>query len=161
MVNPDNIPDELKQLIQWCGWRYEYRYNNRTKVPIDPRSKLVRKYAKSNDRSTWCSFDEAYDSYIGGNGLYDGIGFFFSEKDPFCGIDLDDPGDDTEARERHNTIIEYLDSYTERSPSGRGFHIICRSKVNLQGRRRDGIEIYFSGRFFTMTGDVVRHAPTS
>jgi hypothetical protein len=52
--------------------------------------------------------------------------------------------------------IDQLNSYTELSPSGTGVHIILKAKLPPCGRRKDRIEMYDWGRFFTMTG---RHLP--
>ncbi|MEM1427833.1 MAG: hypothetical protein AAGG09_00065 [Pseudomonadota bacterium] len=86
------------------------------------------------------------------------IGFVFTEADPFVGIDLDVPegGTPSEGQQR---IYEAFDTYAERSPSGRGLHIIAKGKVAKGGVRNSnlGVEIYSSGRFFTFTGDAVRN----
>ncbi|RDZ39560.1 hypothetical protein C5B91_19430 [Haloferax sp. Atlit-10N] len=91
----------------------------------------------------------------------DGIGFVFTEEDPIVGVDLDDcrnpeTGDvDDDAQD----IIERLDSYTEISPSGTGYHVLIKGEL-LEGRNRRGhIELYDTARFFTVTGDRVDDTP--
>ena len=42
-------------------------------------------------------------------------------------------------------------TYVEVSPSGTGLHIFGRAIVGA-GRRRDGVEVYDRGRYFTVTG---------
>src|SRR5215216_7267189 len=74
-------------------------------------------------------------------------------KNPYAGADIDDV-----TEEQAQRWIDRFDSYTERSPSANGFHIICKAEVP-KGTNRDEGELYSSGRFFTMTGDVVRDAP--
>ena len=86
----------------------------------------------------------------------DGIGFVFTTKDPFCGIDLDrcralNGKIESEAQ----TVIERLASYTELSPSGTGIHVLVKAKLGGPGRRNGSIEIYDSGRYFTVTGQQV------
>jgi primase-polymerase (primpol)-like protein len=84
----------------------------------------------------------------------DGVGFVFTLDDPYCGIDLDkcvNPASgaiNDQARE----IVDALQSYTELSPSGTGLHIIVRATLSAKGRKRDAIEIYDRGRYFTVTG---------
>jgi primase-polymerase (primpol)-like protein len=56
-------------------------------------------------------------------------------------------------------IIRRLDSYTERSPSGTGYHVIVYGSVPDDGNRRGGLEMYDSHRYFTVTGDRVPGAP--
>ena len=77
----------------------------------------------------------------------------FTGADPFCGIDLD------KCRQKNGRITEeslrlirHMNSYAEISPSGEGVHIIIRAKLSAAGRRTAGVEIYASGRYFTMTG---------
>jgi putative DNA primase/helicase len=56
-------------------------------------------------------------------------------------------------------LIDDLSSYTEVSPSGTGVHILCRG-VLPPGRRRVGrIEMYQTGRYFTITGQHVVGTP--
>ena len=53
-----------------------------------------------------------------------------------------------------------MESYTEYSPSGKGLHILFKLNESLSEfgthRRNDelGIEMYDSGRFFTVTGNM-------
>ena len=61
----------------------------------------------------------------------DGIGFVFTESDPFCGVDLDacvDPKTGQIASWA-SEIVGALDSYTEFSPSGTGLHVLLRAKL--------------------------------
>ena len=88
------------------------------------------------------------------DGHCDGIGFVLSDADPYTFIDLDDCEGDADAIAVRDKIMAGFDSYTERSPSGRGFHIIVRGGVSA-GRRRGKVEVYSTQRFMTMTGDVV------
>ncbi|MEG8039204.1 AAA family ATPase [Sphingomonas sp. LR60] len=82
----------------------------------------------------------------------------FGDDDPYTGIDLDDTHGDPEANRLQEKICREFDSYTEVSPSGTGLHIIVKGNVSC-GRRRDGVEVYSSDRFFTMTGNIVNNAP--
>ena len=50
-------------------------------------------------------------------------------------------------------IIEIMNSYTEKSPSGKGIHIIgYYNGKDMSSQRKNDIEIYFTGRYFTMSG---------
>jgi hypothetical protein len=50
-------------------------------------------------------------------------------------------------------LIERFNTYCEISPSLTGVKLFVRGKPpGLKGRRRDGIEIYSTGRYFTVTG---------
>ena len=164
-----NIPKELKEPKQWCVWRLEFDpaiHKKPTKVPYSSWPNGGK--ASVTNPATWGTFEQACaapltcmepchpGTPISETG-YSGLGFVFSKDDPFVGIDLDDPKGDVEAIELHNRIIESFNSYTERSPSGKGFHIIVKGKIPI-GRRRGTVEMYGEGRFFTMTGEVVKNA---
>ncbi len=152
MNNFDRIPSELKALKQWTLWRYEDVGSAKpTKVPYTRNHKKL----SVTNPSDWLSFDEAVNIYnIGG---YDGIGFVFSKFDPYAFIDLD-ATDDKEDGERQIRIFKEFDSYSEKSPSGRGLHIIVKGSIP-QGRRRSSIELYSNERYACMTGDVFEDKP--
>lgn len=149
----ESVPDELKDLQQWCCFRlvFDKKRGKYTKVPYNA---MTGEKAKSNDESTWADFETALDS----SKQFDGIGFFF--KEPYFGIDLDDVADEI-ARYKNgdhegnivSEFIETMGSYTEYSPSGNGIHIIVKGDLPEGGRRKGNVEMYDSGRFFTVTGN--------
>lgn len=142
-----NIPDELKADKSWVLWKYEHQRDKPTKVLRQANGR----HADSTRPDTWTTFEAVVAAYQRGG--FDGIGFVFHPDNPYCGADIDNVTED-QAR----TWIDRFDSYTERSPSGNGFHIICKAEVP-KGTNRDEGELYSAGRFFTMTGNVVRNAP--
>src|SRR5690606_25301491 len=97
-----------------------------------------------------CDFQSATLAYS--TGMFSGIGFVFTDDDPFCFVDLDQT-DDPIIMDRQQKIYSQLNSYSELSPSGRGLHIICKASIPM-GRRRNNIEIYSSERYATFTGNV-------
>lgn len=147
----DKIPYELKELDHWCCFKIEKVDNGRfTKRPYNPNTNEM---AKSNDETTWVSFEDAASQSLN----YDGIGFFF--KAPYVGIDLDKVENKIEEYleqpDTDNIIGEFinvLETYAEISPSGTGIHLITKGELPPRGRRRGNVEIYDTGRFFTMTG---------
>ena len=142
-----NQDARMKDLRQWVCWRYEERAAKPTKVPYSPRSDTR---ARSDDPSTWGTYDEARQASESG---YDGVGFVFTAEDPFCGVDLDGclDAETGEVAPWAVEILEELDSYTEVSPSGTGLHVIVRAELPEGGRRKGSVEMYDRGRFFTMT----------
>lgn len=147
-----NIPTELKELNQWVGWFWKKLGKKWTKVP---QSLKDHQLASSDNPDTWASF-----SVTTGR---DRIGFMFSAEDPYCGIDIDscvDPATGKINRTAQN-IIDAFSSYSEISPSGTGVKIFV--KGSLPGPRRKNpeknIEMYDSGRFFTLTGNRLEDAP--
>jgi putative DNA primase/helicase len=152
-VKTGNIPQELRDRDQWVLWRYKKRdgIDKPKKVPFQPGG---RARADVSDPATWASFGQVLEE-LRGPRRYDGIGFVFSKDDPYFGADLDGTNPDDERAAR---FADGFDTYCERSPSGRGLHFIGRGEVPAGTKGPDG-EIYCRGRYFTMTGDVVRDAP--
>ncbi|WP_337970302.1 phage/plasmid primase, P4 family [Virgibacillus salexigens] len=146
------IPEELKGLQQWCCFKMQHRNGKLTKIPVDAKTGNL---GKSNDESTWSSFDTALDAINKYN--CDGIGFYF--KPPYFGIDLDNVGSEIEQYKQgdeDNIVSEFIDlmgSYAETSVSGNGIHIIAKGELPEDGRRKGNVEIYNNGRFFVMTGN--------
>lgn len=145
-MNYDNIPNELKQYNNWVCFKFVNRNGKKSKVPFNPISGQM---AKSNDMSTWCTYDVA----VNNAARYDGIGFQFSNS-PFVGVDIDHCKDGDNISVPALDIIDTLKSYTEISPSGTGVHIICKGNAPDGGNRKDNIEIYSEGRYFTVTGKI-------
>lgn len=157
----ESIPRELRDRAQWVCWRAETRGNKPTKIPYGTDGKC----AKSNDPSTWDTFEAAAEC----SWSYSGIGFVFSQSDPYCGIDLDGCRDSETgtvqpwARE----IIERFNSYCEVSPSETGVKIFCRGKwrntskhevklnVPKTTEKDPAIEGYDQCRYFATTGKIV------
>jgi AAA domain len=142
------VPEELRASSSWVLWKKEYRAEKPTKVLYQAN----RRRADSTAPGTWTTFEDAREAFEQDD-FFEGIGFVFHPDNPYCGADIDDV---TEQQARR--WIDRFDSYTERSPSGNGFHIICKAQVPKGTNRAEG-ELYSSGRFFTMTGDVVRDRP--
>jgi DNA-binding transcriptional ArsR family regulator len=86
-----------------------------------------------------------------------GVGFDFTDDDPYVGIDLDQVFDGVFFEDAALEIIKRFNTYAEASPSGTGVHIIFKADgVVLPFNRKGGVEIYNWGRFFAMTGDTIQ-----
>jgi hypothetical protein len=156
MVTGGAIPDCLIQRPQWVGWELRERNGKPTKVPISPHS---GRPASTTDPSTWGTFQEATNAAT--RLKLSGIGYVFSKDDPYTGVDLDkcrDPETGV-AEQWTQEVIEALSSYTEISPSGRGFHIIVIGTLPEGQRKRARVEMYSHSRYFTMTGMHVPGTP--
>ncbi|MBI2868378.1 MAG: hypothetical protein HYX96_00940 [Chloroflexi bacterium] len=157
-LRPDNIPQELRDRPQWVAWQLVHRdgQSKPTKIPKNPKN---GNNASSTDPYTWGAFDQALAFH--GSGKADGIGFVFSAKDPFTGIDLDKCRDAKigEIEPWAKKIIQSFDSYHELSPSGSGVHIIVQGKLPLEGRKTGQVEMYDDARFFTVTGHRLPNSP--
>jgi hypothetical protein len=109
--------------------------------------------ASSTNPATWSSFEEAV--FAVESGFYDYIGFVFNDNG-IVGIDIDDGFDeDGILSDLAHDIISKCQSYTERSKSGRGYHIFVRGDIPFKGKNNlAGVEVYKTARFFIMTGDL-------
>lgn len=140
-----NIPQELRVLPQWVA-------ANSKKEPLSPKT---GKLASVTDSATWGTFDEAV-----GLGTH-AVGFVLSSSDPYAIIDLDDKPHkplSPEEKDRHTKILAAFDTYTERSMSGRGYHIVVKGAIP-KGVHRDSVEIYSSERYMIFTGNMVKARP--
>jgi hypothetical protein len=155
----ENIPDDLQSLPRWVLWKYED--HGKPKLDKVPCNSRTGERAKTNDPRTWSSFAEALAAYRRGG--FAGVGFVFALGDGLVGIDLDgcrNP-DNGQLETWAGEIVERLDSYTEASPSRTGVHLIARGTLPVGGRKKDKIEMYSEGRFFTVTGEHLGGTPTT
>jgi hypothetical protein len=149
----ENVPPCLRQLPQWVGWKVIQRKGKPTKCPVIARNGMS---ADTTAPVTWTTFDEALAAFQADKTLA-GIGFVFTPDDGLCGVDLDDSIDlaTGELKPWAREIVERLDSYTEVSPSGHGVKIFLRAHKPggrcRKGYHDGGVEMYDSGRFFTVT----------
>ena len=143
--------DRLRDERMWVAWADE----GGRKVPKSPHGGNAR----SNDPSTWGTYAEA-EAVRARNG-YSGVGLMLT--DGYTGIDLDGAVEDGKIAGWAQEIVDELGSYAEISPSGTGLHILGWSDVERTGpigrNNRSGVEVYNHGRYFTVTGNVVRDAP--
>ncbi|MEE1070218.1 MAG: primase C-terminal domain-containing protein [Paludibacteraceae bacterium] len=144
-MNINNIPEELKNLNQWVGVGID------SKVPMRVDTLYS---ASSTNPDTWCSFEKAKEAVKLGEITYPG--FVFNDNG-IVGIDIDDGYDeDGFMSELAADIIGKCASYTEKSKSGRGFHILLRGDLPFKGKNNlKGVEIYKTARYFIMTGDTL------
>ncbi|GIP59093.1 phage NrS-1 polymerase family protein [Paenibacillus woosongensis] len=149
----NNVPNSIRGLDQWVLWKVQTRDGKMTKVPCSIHGTPCNVQDVQNHMSFQAAIDTFHNSPAG---QFSGIGFVFKEGGGLTGIDLDKCTDpDTGSIETWaEDIITSMDSYTEFSVSGTGFHIIVKGKIPGKRSRKDSIEIYDSGRFFVFTGNV-------
>ena len=154
---PEAIPERLRERDQWVCWREEDRDGKPTKIPVTPGA---GGFASATESETWAGFEAALDYTETEHA--DGVGFVFTDDDPIVGVDLDDCRDPEtgDVDDAALDIIARLDSYTEVSPSGTGYHVLIRGELPEGRNRRGGVELYDTARFFTVTGDHVEETPT-
>ena len=148
MTRTENIPGELCLLSQWVCVSAE------SKVPLKAWEKTA---ASTTNPETWASYYAARETMNSKNNDWcDYLGFVFAGNG-IVGIDID-CGVDAEGfiTPLAADIIGRCRSYTERSKSGRGFHILLKGVLPFKGKNNlAGVEIYQSARYFILTGDVL------
>lgn len=160
-----NVPQALRLIPQWVGWRQKLHENKDgskrwTKVPIDIEN---GGFASSTGPETWTDFTTA--SLSEESRDLEGIGFVVTEDDAFVGIDFDDVRN-PETGEIHSTVdslVNMSESYVEVSPSGTGIRVFCTGKMRGSQNQTEldatdafpkpHVEIYEFGRYLTVTGN--------
>lgn len=140
-----NIPAELRAEKAWVNvW-------DNSKIPMQA---TVRKAASSVLPETWSDYTDAEQNVQ--QGYYDGLGYVFHDTG-LVGIDIDAGFDENGFfSPLAADIAGHCRSYTERSRSGRGIHILVRGILPFKGKNnREAVEIYKSNRYFIMTGKVL------
>lgn len=138
------IPDELKKDKCWVN------VGKGSKIPMMTTSYTQ---AKSNDPSTWGTYDEAYNNIC--LGRYANLGYVFHDNG-IVGIDLDHCFNEND--ELMGVASDILPkaglTYVEKSVSGKGVHILVKGDLPFDGKNSgQGVEIYKTKRFFILTGD--------
>lgn len=168
----NRIPRDLQEYAQWA-------VAGAPKAPMAVGPQGGLRLVSVREPSTWMTFEQActiawnnretVTTHVTSDGVTVrqtgmDIGFILNAADPFCCIDLDvkdvtttpnDPSKWTTADDfqRYTSIMDTLQSYTERSKSGKGIHIWARGNIG-RGFRREGVEVYSQERFIICTGDV-------
>lgn len=141
-----NTPLNLRARSQFVCWKYEWLGGKWKKIPYNPKT---GNKASSTAYSTWSDFEtacKAVDKYN-----FDGVGIMFSKG--LMGIDIDHCIDaEGNISDRAREVINAVNSYTELSPSGTGVHILAFGELPGTRTRNDEFEMYYHGRFFTLTG---------
>lgn len=156
MTGSVNVPAAMRAYNSFIVWKlvpYPGEAKPR-KLPINP---LTGEAASSMDPATWVPYDIACAVFFGGG--FDGIGFVFSNNDPFFFLDLDGARTaDNWQPYAFDIVKRFVGASTEISQSGSGLHIVgyC-DKRQLATRRnvfRDAfagkVEFYTTGRFMAV-----------
>lgn len=153
--NYENIPDELRREKRWCLYKIIQRDGKNTKLPLMPNGKP----AKSNDKTTWNSYEDCIAAL--NRNIGDGLGFMLG--DGYIGIDIDKVSDDIfvysmdyNAKSMTADFLRGISTYAEISPSKTGLHFLGIGEVPGERKRYKNLEIYDKDRFFTVTGNVLK-----
>ncbi len=136
------VPEELKKRPNWVCYTWP------GKIPINPHTGYA---AKSNDASTWGTYDQAQKLALEKD--LAGVGFMFDTE--LVGIDLDDVVVNGQINDYAKEILRRCNSYAEFSPSKTGIHIIVKGQIP-RAIKTPTLEVYSKERYFTVSGDVIR-----
>lgn len=151
---PENLPDEITDSKQWVLWKKEPKKDGKIgKVPYQPNGNR----ALSNNINTWYKLSMVVTVFqdVGG---FDGICWMMPiEPGDIIFIDIDDCIKDGKIEPWAEEVIKRFNSYTERSQSGNGLHILIKGHKPIQRCRKHGspYEIYDCLRPCYLTGDLV------
>lgn len=164
---------ELKDSPIWVAWRED---DEGRKLPVNPSTGRA---AKSDNPDTWGTRKAAQKlakRFQGGRPS--GLGVMFTPVTEagglrLCGVDLDGCLDGNNLAPWASAVVDRFKSYTERSPSGTGAHVLflCResdmkalheaglvtakggAEFSLGGHTEIGL--FMGGRYFTVTEDLI------
>lgn len=145
-----NIPSELRELDQWVCYDIEEKDGKERKTPYVPGT---GDYARVNDKTTFRSFEEAVADVE--DGSRDHIGFVLMKENGLVFIDLDHT-EDPEERGLNKLIYQSFHSYSQRSVSGEGVHIIVRGELEGRGLHTSHFGLFEHSRGILMTGRVIK-----
>ena len=134
---------------QFVVWKLEERADSKpAKMPCDPAN---GHRVSAHNPANWMVWQDAL-TIARQRNL--GIGFVFTEQDPFAFVDLDGCRDDAGEWTGLASDIywRFPEAYSEISQSGRGLHLIFKADVPPHGKRTDRLEFYTGARFVALTG---------
>jgi len=153
-VWPRNIPQDLKEVAGWVMWKWWWNGKRWTKPPYNIDAIKIDEGNPDN----WADFSTALQTYQRGG--FDGIGLSMNAMDRLAGVDLDHCVDGGKIAPWAEAIVKELGSYAEVSPSGTGLRVFGYGKIRSpNGRKKDDIEMYDSGRYLTATGRHLDFSP--
>lgn len=155
----DFLPDVMRNARRWLLW-------TRDKVPhYVTGQKRHGTLDAGEDVAQFGTLDQALDA-LDANGRFAGVGFALGFDAThglhWQGLDLDDAlaADGQFTTERARALFDATEGYAERSPSGRGLHVIGLGDpfraIKWKRPGDQAIEFYASARFFTVTGRMMR-----
>lgn len=153
------FPKEMITLPNWVCWGKAGLPEDKKKIPWNPETGTP---AKASNPSTWTSYDKAIAAVQ--RGEYTGVGFEFGGSG-LVGIDFDHVINLETGQLVPQVLVwlNQLNSYTERSQSGTGLHVIVKGKLPPDVRNKFqlpdlgkgvAVELYDNVRYFALTGNL-------
>lgn len=151
----ENIPSDLTAQ-PWAVWIAEPRTGQPGKFNKAPRSPKTGFNIASSKPQTFGSFEEAKRAYQ--TGKYTGVGVLLTNNG-IIGVDIDNYPELFKQKPEIKAWVKLAikhGHYCERSPSKTGLRLFIKGKLPGAGRKHEGLEIYQTTRFLTVTGHIVK-----
>lgn len=147
------IPESFKSFNNFVAWKTTDRNGKKIKLPIDPKTGSL---ADTVNPATWADFATA--SNFANSGQANGIGFVFTDADPFFFLDIDkclEPCGTKWSPLAVDLMNRLPGAAIEVSQSGTGLHIFGAGIMPPKSCKNIplNIELYTSQRFVALTGD--------
>ena len=148
VFNPEGIPKELKQRDQWVCWSFIKKEDGETaKAPVYLKQGQLCLSKWSTHTESW---ENALQDYYSSD-LVHGVGFVFTKDDPYIFVDFDK----VHLNDSRHKFINAIDTWTEFSQSGNGYHMVVKGALSRAHKPTTGeVEIYPYSRFCAMTGNL-------
>jgi hypothetical protein len=157
-----NVPRLLRELPVWLLWKLVSGAAGEKPKKVPHYSGGGVRHGKLDapeDRAQLVDFEKAASAL---NGHYEGLGIALGAVPDgditLSGIDLDHCYRGGELDERATKVLLAAQSYSEKSPSGEGLHVLGTGDVGTVKEDANGLEIYSRARYFTVTGDAINQA---
>jgi len=155
--NLESLPQVLIDTPSWLLWQERPHATNPNKTLKQP----IPGHNWQSKRDGYRIIAKRYENdIINETSQYSGIGFIYHEDHPFICLDIDAPTDDNLA------LMSSLDTFTEISPSGQGFHCIVQTDnkqalINDFGSGRRDIQnkrdLFISNGYVTVTNNTTEY----
>jgi hypothetical protein len=166
-VIAENVPEVLRRQVRWVCWNWVWKPQKNQgkggwdKPPFHPSTGSL---ANATDPHVWVPFETALRAHQRGD--FDGIGIVLGQlvdrRLTLAGMDLDGSRDPTTGilTSWARFYLSLLSTYCEVSPSHTGVKALAFGTLPADGRNnRRGVELYDSGRYFTVTGHRIPDYP--
>lgn len=141
-----NIPEEMKVLKRFVGWKREELNGKTAKLPYSLIDGQSRDW---NREERWVDFKVAKEHHCP-------FGFVLTDEDEIICVDLDKAIRDGKLTELAQKVVaKFSGTYMEISQSDRGLHVFVKGKIlNNLNLSSQGIEIYKNNRYIALTGNI-------
>jgi len=163
-ITRDAIPEEMRAAPRWAAatlrWETDRATGERKLEKDIKQAKMMDLGARSNDPSTYSTFEQAWEVYVAGQCDV----LMFALGDGWAGVDFDHVRDT-----RGGTVddwalreVQVLNSYTEDSSSGTGVHVVVHGTLPCDtGCKGAQIEVYDHGRWLGITSQRLPGTPAT